>query len=89
MPNILILDEKNCDVQRHLGRPNTDFSVVDASGTGQLQANPLVASPRLYPGTPTPSTATMMGYNDLVVGTDNLLDQVASGITGKRTGEAG
>ena len=31
---------------------------------------------------------TMMGSDDLVIGEDHMWDRVASGITGKRAGEA-
>ena len=43
-------------------------SVVHASGSGQLQANPHVAGPWLSPGKPTRRAVTTMGSNDLVVG---------------------
>ena len=45
-----------------------DASVVHASGSGQLQANPHVAGPRLSPENPTLWAVTTMGSNDLVVG---------------------
>ena len=43
-------------------------SVVHASGSGQLQANPHVAGPWLSPWKPTRRAVTTMGSNDLVVG---------------------
>ena len=42
----------------------SDVSIVQASGTGQLQANPPVAGPRLTTWMPTRRAATMMGSND-------------------------
>ena len=48
-------------------------SVVHASGSGQLQANPHVAGPWLSPGKPTRRAVTTMGFNDLVVGEDHML----------------
>ena len=42
-------------------------SVVHASGSGQLQANPYVAGPWLSPGKPIRRAVTTMGSNDLVV----------------------
>ena len=42
-------------------------SVVHASGSGQLQANPHVAGPWLSPSKPTRRAVTTMGSNDLVV----------------------
>ena len=50
-------------------------SVVHASGSGQLQANPHVAGPWLSPGKPTRRSVTTMGSNDLVVGKVHLLGQ--------------
>ena len=50
-----------------------DASVVHASGSGQLQANPHVAGPWLSPGKPTRRAVTTMGSNDLVVGEDHML----------------
>ena len=50
-----------------------DASVVHASGSGQLQANPHVAGPWLYPGKPTRRAVTTMGSNELVVGEDHML----------------
>ena len=47
---------------------------ADASGSGQLQANPHVAGPWPAPGKPTRTALTTMGSNDLVVG-----DQCISG----------
>ena len=44
----------------------------DASGSGQLLANPHVTSPWLSPGKPTRRAVTMMGSNDLVVGEDHM-----------------
>ena len=48
-------------------------SVVHASGTGQLPANPPVASLRFNCGRPTKMAVTTMGSSDLVVGEDHLL----------------
>ena len=48
-------------------------SVVHASGSGQLQANPHVAGPWLSPGKPTRRAVATMGSNDLVVGEDHML----------------
>ena len=48
-------------------------SVVHASSSGQLQANPHVAGPWLSPGKPTRRAVTTMGSNDLVVGEDHML----------------
>ena len=48
-------------------------SVVHASGSGQLQANPHVAGPWLSPGKPTRRVVTTMGSNDLVVGEVHML----------------
>ena len=48
-------------------------SVVHASGSGQLQANPHVAGPWLSPGKPTRRAVTTMGSNDLVVGEVHML----------------
>ena len=50
-----------------------DASVVHASGSGQLQANPHVARPWLSPGKPTQRAVSTMGSNDLVVGEDYML----------------
>ena len=50
-----------------------DVSVVHASGSGQLQANPHVAGPWLSPGKPTRRVVTMIGLNDLVIGEDHML----------------
>ena len=50
-----------------------DASVVHASGSGQLQANPHLAGPWLSPGRPSQGAVTMMGSNDLVVGEDHML----------------
>ena len=50
-----------------------DASVVHASGSGQLQANPHVAGPWFSPGKPPRRAVTMMGSNDLVVGEDHML----------------
>ena len=47
-------------------------SVVHISGTGQLQANPLVESQRLAPGKPTRRTMTTMRSIDLVICDDHL-----------------
>ena len=48
-------------------------SVVHASGSGQLQANPHVAGPWLSPGKPIRRAVTTMGSNDLVVGEVHML----------------
>ena len=50
-----------------------DASVVHASGSEQLQANPHVAGPWLSTGMPTRRAVTTMGSNDLVVGEDHML----------------
>ena len=50
-----------------------DVSVVNASGSGQLQANPHVAGPWLSPGKPTRRAATTIGSNNMVVGEDHML----------------
>ena len=50
-----------------------DASVVHASGSGQLQANPHVAGPWLSPGKPTRRAVTTMGSSDLVIGEDHML----------------
>ena len=50
-------------------------SVVHASGSGQLQANPHVAGPWLSPGKPTRRAVTTMGSNDLVIGEVHMLGQ--------------
>ena len=50
-----------------------DACVFNASGTGQLLANPPVAGPRLSPEKSTRMAVTMIGSNDLVVGEDHLL----------------
>ena len=50
-----------------------DASVVHASGSGQLQANPHVAGPWLSPGKPTLMAVATMGSNDMVVGEDHML----------------
>ena len=44
-----------------------------ASGTEQLQANPLVACPRISPGKSTRIAVTTMRFNDLEVGDVHLL----------------
>ena len=64
-----------------------DASIVHASGTGQLQANPSVAGPSLSLWKPSRRAVTTMGSNDMFVGKTTCLDRVASGITRKRTGE--
>ena len=46
-----------------------------------------MAGPRRFQGKITRRAVTTMGSNDLIVGED--MDRVISGITGKRTGEAG
>ena len=48
-------------------------SVVHASGSGQLQANPHVAGPWLFPGKPTRRAVATKGSNDLVVGEVHML----------------
>ena len=50
-----------------------DTSVVHASGSGQLQANPHVVGPWLSHRKPTRRAVTTMGSNDLVVGEDHML----------------
>ena len=50
----------------------SDASVVHASGSGQLQANPHVAGPWLSPGKSTRRVVTTMGPNDLVVDEDHM-----------------
>ena len=55
------------------GTVSPDTSVVHASGSGQLQANPHVAGPWLSPRKPTRRAVTTMGSNDLVVGEDHML----------------
>ena len=45
----------------------------DASGSGQLLANPHVAGPWLSPGKPTQMVVATMGSNDLVVGEGHML----------------
>ena len=50
-----------------------DASVVHASGSGQLQANPHPHPPWLSPGKPTRRAVTTMESNDLVVGEDHML----------------
>ena len=52
---------------------SSDASVVHASGSGQLQANPHVAVPWFSPGKPTRRAVATMGPNDLVVGEDHML----------------
>ena len=61
-----------------------DASVVHASGIGQLQADPLVAGPRLSTWKPTRRAMATMGFIDLVV----CDDQASSGTTCRRAGEA-
>ena len=61
-----------------------DASVVHAFGTGQLQANPSVPGPRLSPCKSTLRAEYTIGTSDLVVGEDDLLDRVVSGIADKR-----
>ena len=50
-----------------------DASVVHASGSGPLQANPHVAGPWLSPGKPIRRAVTTMRSNDLVIGEDHML----------------
>ena len=52
---------------------SADASVVHASGSEQLQANPHVAGPWLSHGKPTQMAVTTMGSNDLVIGEDHML----------------
>ena len=48
-------------------------SIVHASGSGQLQANPHVAGPWLSPGKTTRRAVATMRSNDLVVGEVHML----------------
>ena len=48
-------------------------SVVHASGSGQLQANPHVVGQWLSPGKPSQRAVTTMGSNDLFVGEVHML----------------
>ena len=50
-----------------------DFSVVHASGTGRLLANPHVACQWLFTWKSTRMAVITMGSNDLVVGEDHLV----------------
>ena len=52
---------------------NPKASVVHASGSGHLHANPHVAGPWLSTGKPTRRAVTTMGSNDLVVDEDHVL----------------
>ena len=52
---------------------HADASVFHASGSGQLQANPTVAGPRLSPEKPVRRAVTTMGSDDLVVGDDHMV----------------
>ena len=52
---------------------NPDASAVHACATGQLQANPPLVGPRLFPGKPTHRAVTTVCSNDLVVGEDHML----------------
>ena len=65
-----------------------DASIVHASDSGQLQANPHVAGPWLSPGKPTRRTVTTMWSNDLVAGEDHMFGPIASSINGKLAGAA-
>ena len=56
--------------------PSPDASVVHASSTGQLQANPPVARPNISPGKSSRRTITTMGSNDLVVGLDHKMGTI-------------
>ena len=47
-------------------------SVVHASGTGKLQTNPPEAGPRFFLGESIRRVVNAMGYNDMVVGEDNM-----------------
>ena len=60
-------------IYRHMYMYRPYASVVHASGSGQLQANPHVAGSWLPPGKPTRKAVTTMGSNDLVVGEDHML----------------
>ena len=60
-------------IYTHLSWIYPDASVVHASGSGQLQANPHVAGPWLSTGKPTRWAVTTMVSNDLVVGEDHML----------------
>ena len=51
----------------------SDASVVHASGSGQLQANPHVAGPWHSHGKPIRMAVATTGSNDLVVGEDHML----------------
>ena len=51
---------------------SSDTSVVHASGSGQLQANPHVAGLLLSPGKPTQRAVATMGSNDLFIGEDHM-----------------
>ena len=50
-----------------------DASIVHASGSGQMQANPHVAGPWLSSGKPSRRAVTTVGSNDWVVGEDHML----------------
>ena len=65
-----------------------DASVVHASGSGQLQANPPVAGPRLSPGKLTRRATTTMGSIDLLTGEDLLLGPSYQQYNWLRAGEA-
>ena len=65
-----------------------DASIVHASGSVQLQANPHVAGPWLSHGKPTRRAVTTMGSSDMVVGEDHMLGPSCRGITGKWAGVA-
>ena len=66
------------------GRP--DASVVHASGTRQLQANPPVAGLRIPPGKPTRRKVTTMAANCLVIGKYHLLTPGCQRQTSWQTG---
>ena len=62
-----------CHPHRHWTICCPDASVVHASGSGQLQANPHMAGPWHSPWKPTGWAVTTMRSNDLVVGEDHML----------------
>ena len=53
-----------------------EASVFQASGIGQLLANPHVAGTRLSPGKPSQRAVTTTENNDLDVGEDHLLEPI-------------
>ena len=65
-----------CNVDTHVlitAVCDVDTSVVLASGTRQLQANPDVVGPRLSSWKPSRKVVTTMRPNDLVVGEDHMV----------------